>query len=140
MTTSTNPRSAKKGIGISLSRDVYALFRAKLFIYGLSVQQVFSEFVRLVVTDSPIALNVIKTMSDVELGNILDSRELIEELTPVYKRKKKPMNKGGVTKVAGINVDKLYDLIDTENAKKLAEQKIERENENALEEYIQERD
>jgi hypothetical protein len=134
--------TANKGIHVNLPRNVYGVLRAKLFMYGLSMQQVFTEFARLIATDSPTALKILSTMSDVELGNIVDSRTLMEELTPETKRKKQTpkADKKVVFKVAGVNVDTLYDMIDSENAKKLAEQKAKRESEEGLEEFIQDHD
>jgi len=84
----------RKCVHIKLEKDVHAGMRSKLFFYGLSIQDVFGEFAKMIATEHPAA---VKTLERIGMRK---AREAIEGKP---KREARSFNE--------LDHDVLYDLI-----------------------------
>lgn len=84
---------AKKGVHIKLDKEVHAAFRKKLLDHGVSMQETFNEFARLVAAGDRKGLKIVELYVKRRL------REEIEKHTPRE------------TNIDELDHDALYDLI-----------------------------
>lgn len=87
-----------KCIHIKLTKDVYMNLRIKLFQRGLSIQEIFDEFAKLVADGSPRALGIVDNLVQRNIQEIIDGR-------PTKHRKKVP------DALSELDSDELYKLI-----------------------------
>lgn len=92
------PTIRSKGIHVKLDRETHGRFKASLAMRGVSMQDAFEEFARLVGTGNPTACKVLEW---------LVKRQIREELAGTGTE---PMRRGK-SMPAVLDVDKLYDMI-----------------------------
>lgn len=95
----------KKGIHIKLTKDVHLKLREKLFKHQLSMQMIFDEFARLIISDDKFAKKVIED---------LVVRRVKEELEKPVKRYE-PYNRGSINE---LDHNTLYNLINSDDSEK----------------------
>lgn len=91
--------NGKKSVHIKLNKEVHAAFRAKLFDRGMSMQEVFDEFARLVAIDDR---RLIKALDDYAKQRVLDEINRLKQDRRQQER------------IGELDQDALYDLITDE--------------------------
>lgn len=66
----------RKCVHVKLDKDVHASLRGKLFKHNLSMQEIFDEFAKAVVTDDPRAVKLIEAMITRKTNAILQGLSL----------------------------------------------------------------
>lgn len=87
----------RKGVHVKLDKSVHAALRGKLFNHNLSMQEVFEEFAKLLVTDDAKANRMIENLT------IRKVKEAIEGKEPQRRRDRS---------ISDLDHDTLYDLIE----------------------------
>lgn len=60
----------KKSVHFKISKEVHFALRAKLFKHDISMQELFDEFARLVVTDAPKGQSIIESIVNRKIKQI----------------------------------------------------------------------
>lgn len=90
----------KKCIHIKLDKDVHVVMRTKLFERGLSMQELFNEFARLLAIDDSRAIKIVEQFEERKLNELLDR-------APAPTHRKKTSEK----RIDELDHDVLYNLI-----------------------------
>ena len=88
----------KKSVHFKLDTDVHRAMRAKLFKYNISMQELFDEFSRMVVSEAPRAHFIVESIVSKKLRSTLSDG-------PTSRRKKKALI------ATDLEVDALYNMI-----------------------------
>jgi hypothetical protein len=88
----------RKCVHVKLEKDVHAAFRARLFKHGISMQEVFDEFAKLVCSDDSKATKIVEALIMRKIREVIDGAP-----------KKKRRNE---RKINELDHDALYDLIE----------------------------
>ena len=94
----------RKGIHIKLDKNVHHALRVRLFKEGISMQEMFDEFARQVVTDSNLANKIVKSLINKKMLKALEGPVMTQ------KRRTDSFNE--------LDSDRLYDMIDEASSKK----------------------
>ena len=86
-----------KCVHIKLSKEVHTELRAKLFRYGISMQEIFVEFARLIVEDSPKGISIV---------NAFINRKIRKDIDDPFMKLKRPTKKFN-----DVDCESLYRLI-----------------------------
>lgn len=89
----------RKCVHVKLDKEVHAALRGKMFQHNLSMQEVFDEFAKLVVSDDSRATRIVEHLVMRKVKEAIDGKP------------KKKRDRG----VSELDHDALYDLIEDDN-------------------------
>lgn len=99
--------AVKKCIHIQIDKDVHTAMRTQLFMRGLSMQELFNEFARLISMSDARAIKIVERFEQRKLNELLG-----REATPVH-RPKAP-----VKRIDELDHDVLYNMISNDKGSK----------------------